>query len=72
MRLFLIGATAWYSVGYYFFRNPLQLTEKKRFVNKELDGLIASKRILLIAHRGGSLDSPENTTLAFDRAVSIS
>ena len=61
-RLPLMGAIgAWYGVSYYFLKNP-----NSSLLPMKKDKLkIPDKKKLLWAHRGGSMEAPENTLQSF-------
>jgi glycerophosphoryl diester phosphodiesterase len=58
----ILGVSAWYGVSYFFLQNPQYLHVKKQKLE------LVNKPKYILAHRGGSLEAPENTLQSFIHA----
>ena len=58
-RRLLVGLGCYSATSYYFLKNPELLHHRK--TKLELPPLPHNQAKYLIAHRGGSLENPENT-----------
>lgn len=70
MAYIFAGVFAYYTISYFFLKFPKILHKKKIYTNTKINEVLNSKKILNIAHRGGSRENVENTMEAFEAAVS--